>query len=66
MKTFSAILTFVQHNRAEVKIKARSLAHARRLADEIQSADVDDWNPLDGEISVESVTEIKTGKRGRK
>lgn len=55
MKIYTATLTFVQSSRAEVKIKARSLKEAECKADEISSEDVDDWNPVDGNITVESV-----------
>jgi hypothetical protein len=65
MKTFTATLTFVQTSRGEVLIKARSLKNARRKADEITAYDVDDWNPMNGEMSVESVTELKPRKKAR-
>ena len=65
MKTFTATLTFVQYSRGEVLIKARSLKDARRKADEISAYDVDDWNPMNGEMSVESVTELKPRKKTR-
>jgi hypothetical protein len=63
MKTFIATLTFVQYSRGEVLIKARSLKNARRKADEIGADEVDNWNPVDGEVSVESVTERKPRKK---
>jgi hypothetical protein len=63
MKRFTATLTFVQYNRADVWIKARSLKEARCKADEIGADEVDDWNPVDGEVSVESVTERKPRKK---
>jgi hypothetical protein len=63
MKTFTATLTFVQYNRAEVLIKARSIEDARRKADEIGADEVDDWNAVDGEVSVENVTEQKPRKK---
>ena len=65
MKTFTATLTFVQTSRGEVLIKARSLKDARRKADEITAYDVDDWNPKNGEMSVESVAELKPRKKTR-
>jgi hypothetical protein len=64
MKTFTVTLTFVQHCRSEILIKARSLKSARRKADEI-GADEPDWNPLDGEMAVESVAEYKPRKKSR-
>jgi hypothetical protein len=66
MKTFTATLTFVQHCRGEVLIKARSLKDARRKADELNAYDVDDWNPTNGEMSVESVTELKPRRKTRR
>jgi hypothetical protein len=64
MKTFTATLTFVQTCRGEVLIKARSLKDAQRKADEI-GADEVDWNPTNGEMSVESVSELKPRKKAR-
>ena len=63
MKTFNATLTFVQYSCGEVLIKARSLKEARCKADEIGGDEVDDWNAVDGEVSVESVTEQKPRKK---
>ena len=65
MKTFTATLTFVQYSRAEVLIKAHSLKDARRKADEIGADEVDNWNPVDGEVSVESVTERRPRRKTR-
>lgn len=66
MKKYTATLTFVQYSRGEVLIKARSLKEARRKADEIGADEVTDWNPVDGEVSVESVTERKPRKKTSK
>jgi hypothetical protein len=63
MKTYTATLTFVQYSRGEISIKARSIKDARRKADEIGADKVDDWNAVDGEVSVESVTEKKPRKK---
>jgi len=63
MKTFNATLTFVQYSRGEISIKARSIKDARRKADKIGADEVDCWNPVDGEVSVESVTEQKPRKK---
>jgi len=65
MKTYTATLTFVQYCRGEVLIKARSLKDARRKAGEISAYDVDDWNPVNGELSMESVTELKPRRETR-
>ncbi|HET7624397.1 MAG TPA: hypothetical protein VFM25_03960 [Verrucomicrobiae bacterium] len=66
MKTYSVSLNFVQYNRADILIKARSLKHAERLADEIGSDEVDEWSPVDGEVSVESVHEVKPRRKARR
>jgi len=66
MKTFTATLTFAQYSRAEVLIKAHSLEDARRKADEIGADEVDDWNPVDGEVSVENVAERKSSKKNKR
>jgi hypothetical protein len=66
MKTFTATLTFVQYSRGEVLIKARSIEDASRKADEIGADEVDNWNPVDGEVSVESVTERKPRKKNNR
>lgn len=62
MKTFTAILTHTQYSRAEVEIRARNQAEADQLASEIYADQVEDWNPLDGAVDVESVTEVRVQK----
>jgi len=67
MKTYTIALAFVQYSRAEVQIKATSADHALAIASCIvESDEVDDWNPVNGTVSVESVTEYVSRKRGRK
>jgi hypothetical protein len=62
MKTFTAILTHTEYSRAEVKINARNQAEADQLASEIYADQVDDWNPFDGSVDVESVSEVRVQK----
>ena len=64
MKIYMATLGFVQHCRAEVLVRARSLAGARRKAERITAFDVD-WNPADGKMSVERVAEYKPLEKAR-
>jgi hypothetical protein len=64
MKTYTATLTLVQYSRAEVFITAHSLKDARRKADEIGADEVDGWNPVDGDVSVGSVT-LLSGRAAR-
>jgi hypothetical protein len=52
---YEAILTFTQSSRAKVVIEADSIEDAQAKADEIQSDEVNDWNPIDGNVYVESV-----------
>jgi hypothetical protein len=60
---YEAELYWTQHNRATVIIEARSLAEAEKKADQLSSEDIDDWNPFDGEIWVDSVG-LKAGGSG--
>lgn len=61
-KKFEAMLSFKQHSRAKVIIEAESLAEAEEMAGEIQSDEVDDWNPIHGEVSVDSVQRLEGGQ----
>jgi len=54
-RKYEIMLGFTQHSTAKVIIKAKSLAEARRKADEIEAEDVDDFDPVDGELRVEWV-----------
>lgn len=55
MKTYIVELTFTQHSRTEVSIKAGSLSEARSKASEITADQIEGWKPFDGEVSVENV-----------
>lgn len=66
MPKFSTILTFSQISRAEVIIKAKSLAEAKYKADNIAADEVLDWNPIGGEITVNSVSACFVNPKSRK
>jgi hypothetical protein len=53
--SYEAELFWTQHNRATVIIRARSLEEAHDKADEMDSGDIDDWNPVSGDMFVDSV-----------
>ena len=55
MKRFKATLTFVQHSRAEVVIRARTREEAWQKAELLEAADIEEINPIHGELHVESV-----------
>ncbi|MGD0816194.1 MAG: hypothetical protein ABSA83_21590 [Verrucomicrobiota bacterium] len=61
-KKYEVTLFWTQHNIGEVIIEADSLAEAEEMADEIESDEIDDWNPTDGEIWVDSVEPIEGGQ----
>lgn len=63
MPKFTAILTFEQCSRAEVTITAKTLAEAQEKADEINADEIADWNPINGEVTVESVCSVKKLKK---
>ena len=47
---------------ATVIIKAKSLAEARKKAEEIQSNEANDWNPTDNDVWVDDVQELRGGQ----
>ena len=53
-----ALLTFVQYSRAEVEIEAETIEQAEQMAGEISADEVENWNPTDGMVSVESVRPV--------
>lgn len=55
-------LHWTQHNRATVTIQAKSLEAARQKANRIRSDEVDDWDPFDGEMDVDSVRLVEGGQ----
>ena len=61
-RKYEATLFWMQHNQATVIIEAKSLAEAEKKADAIESDEIDDWSPCDGEIWVDSVEPVEGGK----
>lgn len=61
-KQYEVILTFTQQSRVSVIIEADTLEEAQEKAEEIYPDEVEDWNPVNDEVSVESVEPIKEGK----
>lgn len=57
-KKYIAILTFTQYSRATVIIEANTLEEAEEKAEEIFPDEVEDWNLVNGEVSVESVEPV--------
>ena len=58
-KKFEAFLRFKQINRAKIIIQARTLDEARERAWEIEPDEVDDWNPVEGDIWVDGVEPLE-------
>lgn len=54
-KKFKVLLSWTQINQAEIEIEAKSLKDAQEKAEEIQSDEVNNWNPIDGQVEVISV-----------
>ena len=52
---FTVALHFAQYSVAEVEIEADSQQEAEERAEAIEAADVETFNPIDGELTVESV-----------
>ena len=61
-KQYEVVLTFSQCSRASVTIEADTPEAAQEMAGEICPDEVEDWNPVNGEVSVESVEPIGEGK----
>ena len=59
--TYEAELFWTQHNRATVKVKAHSREEAEEKADELSSEDIDNWDPIDGDMFVDSVELVAGG-----
>lgn len=55
-KQYEVILTHSQISRASIVITASSQEEAEEMADQIQADEIDNWNPIDGDVMVESVT----------
>jgi hypothetical protein len=63
MKRYVAALFFTQHSFAAEIIEAKSLAEAKRKADAMEPEDIDDFDPVEGEMWVDSVEPVMEGKR---
>jgi hypothetical protein len=61
-RKYEATLYFTQHSKATVIIEATSLEEAVEKADDINADEIDDWNPFDGEVVVDTVQSVKGGK----
>jgi hypothetical protein len=61
MKRYEARFFFTQHSVATVIIEARNLDEAEEKAANTESCDIDNLDPVDGELSVVSVEQIKEG-----
>ena len=59
---YEAILSFKQFSRAKIIIEAMSLAEAEEKANAIESDEIDDWNPCNGEVSLDSVEPVEGGQ----
>ena len=61
MKRYEARFFFTQHSVATVIIEAKNLDEAEEKAANTESCDIDNLDPVDGELSVVSVEQIKEG-----
>jgi len=61
-KKYEVRLYWTQYNHATLIIEAQSLAEAEEMADNIESEDVDDWNPVEGELTVDSIEPVEGGQ----
>lgn len=59
---YEIVLFWTQQNEARVIVEASSQDEAEEKADEIESADIDDWIPTDGELFVYSVAPVRGGQ----
>jgi hypothetical protein len=62
-KLYEARFFYTQQSVATEIIKATSLEEAQRKADEMGAEDISDFDPIAGELSVESVELIEEDKR---
>lgn len=61
-KKYEVTLFWTQRCIGRVIIEAESLSEAEEMAAEIESDEIDDFNPVDGELSVDSVEPIEGGQ----
>ena len=62
-KTFIVHFNRVAYETGTAEIKAKSLKKAQEIANEMDAGDIFDWKPVDGDISVESITEVRHKSR---
>ena len=62
-KLYEVRFFYMQRSVATEIIEAKTLAEAKRKADEMSSEDVAEFDPVYGELSVESVEQLKEGGR---
>ncbi|MDD2708110.1 MAG: hypothetical protein PHV34_08880 [Verrucomicrobiae bacterium] len=62
MPKFLATLCFTQLSKATVAITARDERAATRKANEVNAADVENWDLFDGHVDVVSVERVKEDK----
>ena len=61
-KKYEIRLYWTQYNHATLIIEAQSMAEAEEIADNIESEEVDDWNPVEGELTVDSIEPVEGGQ----
>ena len=61
-KKYEVRLFWSQESEARVIIEAASSAKAEEMAEAIESEDIDVWNPIAGELFVDSVEPVDGGQ----
>ena len=62
-KRFAVEFYYNQYSKATEIIEAKSLEEAQQIADDMNAFDINEFDPVDGELSVESVNEVQEGGR---
>ena len=57
MKTFTVRFNRVAYETGTAEIEAETKESAEAIANEMNAGDIDEWYPVDGDLSVESVEE---------
>jgi len=60
-KLFEVLFFYTQHGVATEVIEAKNLAEAKRKADKMEMEDISDFDPVNEELSVESVEQVEEG-----
>ncbi len=58
-KLYKVLFHYAQYSQATEIIEATSLAEAKRKADKMDTLDISEFDPVDGELSVENVDLIE-------